>query len=126
MEGHRPQLEVAVHARRERARGQRPYRARLAGFDAHRGLCGSTPITTVVSVLLQQNRTVVRRVGQRWYEHSTPLLSVDKALRDVNDLRAAVAAFADLYYREWLIEKNGHRTPHETYRDWLARTEPAA
>lgn len=34
---------------------------------------------------------------------------------DVDQLRIAVANFTRLYNSEWLIEKNGHRTPRETY-----------
>lgn len=35
--------------------------------------------------------------------------------RDADELAAAVAAFVDLYNREWLIERHGHRTPREAY-----------
>ena len=40
------------------------------------------------------------------------------ALREDTDaLRQAVAEFTELYNTCWLIEKNGHRTPRETYID---------
>jgi hypothetical protein len=37
-----------------------------------------------------------------------------------------VAAFVELYNGEWLIERLGHRTPRETYAQWLAGTERVA
>jgi transposase InsO family protein len=41
----------------------------------------------------------------------------------IEELQAAVRAFAELYNREWLIERHGHRTPREAY---LAATGAAA
>jgi transposase InsO family protein len=41
----------------------------------------------------------------------------------IEELEAAVRAFAELYNREWLIERHGHRTPREAY---LAATGAAA
>ena len=46
-----------------------------------------------------------------------------KAWRDVDELAAAVRAFVELYNRQWLIERHGHRTPKEAY---LAFVEAAA
>ena len=34
---------------------------------------------------------------------------------DLDDLRRGVADFVELYNREWLIERHGHRTPREAY-----------
>jgi transposase InsO family protein len=39
---------------------------------------------------------------------------------DVDDLRQGVAAFVDAYNNEWLIERLGHRTPREAFRDATA------
>lgn len=41
----------------------------------------------------------------------------------IEALEAAVRAFVELYNREWLIERHGHRTPREAY---LAAMEAAA
>jgi transposase InsO family protein len=43
---------------------------------------------------------------------------------DVDDLRQGVDAFIELYNNEWLIERLGHRTPREAFRD--ATTAEAA
>jgi putative transposase len=40
---------------------------------------------------------------------------VGPQLRNIDDLRQAVAAFVELYNTHWLIERLGHRTPRETY-----------
>ena len=34
---------------------------------------------------------------------------------DLDDLRQGVADFVELYNREWLIQRHGHRTPREAY-----------
>ena len=39
---------------------------------------------------------------------------------DVDDLRQGVAAFIETYNNEWLIERLGHRTPREAFRDATA------
>jgi putative transposase len=41
---------------------------------------------------------------------------------DVDDLRQAVAAFTTTYNHEWLIERLGHRTPHEAFIEATAAT----
>lgn len=41
----------------------------------------------------------------------------------IEELQEAVRAFVELYNREWLIERHGHRTPREAY---LAATGAAA
>jgi len=58
-------------------------------------------------------------VAERWIKTLKEQCLWARPYRDVDDLRAAVASFTDLYNREWLIEKNGHRTPNETHQDWL-------
>ena len=40
-----------------------------------------------------------------------------RLFEDVDDLRQGVAAFIDAYNNEWLIERLGHRTPREAFRD---------
>ncbi len=40
----------------------------------------------------------------------------------IDDLRDAVRAFAARYNAEWLIEKNGHRSPADTRAAWQAET----
>jgi hypothetical protein len=39
---------------------------------------------------------------------------------NVDDLRQGVAAFIDAYNNEWLIERLGHRTLREAFRDAMA------
>jgi transposase InsO family protein len=43
-----------------------------------------------------------------------------RLFEDVDDLRQGVAAFVDAYNNEWLIERLGHRTPREAFRDAMA------
>jgi transposase InsO family protein len=43
-----------------------------------------------------------------------------RLFEDVDDLRQSVAAFVDAYNNEWLIERLGHRTPREAFRDAMA------
>ena len=43
-----------------------------------------------------------------------------RLFEDVDDLRQGVAAFVDAYNDEWLIERLGHRTPREAFRDAMA------
>ena len=49
-----------------------------------------------------------------------------RTYRNVDDLRQAVADFVELYNTQWLIERLGHRTPRQTYQEWLATQEQAA
>ena len=49
-----------------------------------------------------------------------------RTYRTIDELRQAVADFVELYNREWLIERLGHRTPRETHEQWLAGKEQAA
>ena len=58
------------------------------------------------------------RTGSGVREGGTASLWV-QPYRDVDDLRAAVTAVTDLYNREWLIEKNGHCTPNQSYQGSL-------
>ena len=46
--------------------------------------------------------------------------------RNVDEVRDAVAAFVKLYNEQWLLERLGHRTPRETYQQWLADHQQAA
>jgi putative transposase len=39
---------------------------------------------------------------------------------DVDDLRRGVATFIETYNNEWLIERLGHRTSREAFRDAIA------
>ncbi len=43
-----------------------------------------------------------------------------KLFDDVDDLRQGAADFIELYNEEWLIERLGHRTPREAFRDATA------
>lgn len=36
-----------------------------------------------------------------------------RAFRNLEEVRQAVLNFVDRYNREWRVEKNGFRTPHE-------------
>jgi len=64
--------------------------------------------------------------AERWIKTLKEQCLWARPYRDVDDLRQAVAAFVELYNREWLIERLGHRTPRETYCEWLAAREQAA
>ncbi len=39
-----------------------------------------------------------------------------------DEVRDAIRAFAERYNAEWLIEKNGHRSPLNMRHTWLERT----
>ena len=43
-----------------------------------------------------------------------------RLFEDVDDLRQAVTSFIEAYNNEWLIERLGHRTPREAFRDATA------
>jgi putative transposase len=38
-----------------------------------------------------------------------------KRWNTIEELEVAVRAFVELYNREWLIERHGHKTPREAY-----------
>ena len=42
-----------------------------------------------------------------------------RIVQTIDDVREAVSAFADRYNAEWLIEKNGYRSPREARAEWL-------
>jgi putative transposase len=46
----------------------------------------------------------------------------DRIFRTIDDLRDAVRAFAARYNAEWLIEKNGHRSPADMRAAWQEET----
>jgi transposase InsO family protein len=64
--------------------------------------------------------------AERWIKTLKEQCLWARLYRDVDDLRQAVAAFVELYNTRWLIERLGHRTPQETYQDWLAEKVAAA
>lgn len=64
--------------------------------------------------------------AERWIKTLKEQCLWARSYRTVDELRQAVAGFVELYNREWLIERLGHRTPRETYQQWLADTEQAA
>jgi len=41
-------------------------------------------------------------------------------MRTIDDLRQGVADFIETYDKEWLIERLGHRTPREAFREATA------
>lgn len=45
-----------------------------------------------------------------------------RVFRDIEELRAAVAAFVETYNREWLLEKNGFLSPLQARQRWLETT----
>jgi transposase InsO family protein len=63
---------------------------------------------------------------ERWIKTLKEQCLWARTYRNVDDLRQAVAAFVELYNTQWLIERLGHRTPHETYQTWLADKAAAA
>jgi transposase InsO family protein len=42
-----------------------------------------------------------------------------RVFRDIEELRAAVAAFVETYNREWLLEKNGFLSPLQARQRWF-------
>ncbi len=64
--------------------------------------------------------------AERWIKTLKEQCLWARTYRDVDDLRQAVTGFVELYNREWLIERLGHRTPREAYAQWLADREQAA
>jgi putative transposase len=64
--------------------------------------------------------------AERWIKTLKEQCLWARTYRNVDDLREAVAAFVELYNTSWLIERLGHRTPREAYRDWLADKAAAA
>ena len=64
--------------------------------------------------------------AERWIKTLKEQCLWARPYRNVDDLRQAVAAFVKLYNEQWLIERLGHRTPRETYQQWLATRRPAA
>lgn len=45
-----------------------------------------------------------------------------RVFQTIDDLRAAVRAFVARYNAEWLVEKNGHRSPADMRPDWQDET----
>lgn len=46
-----------------------------------------------------------------------------RVFQNVADVRRAVAEFVERYNDQWLVEKNGFRSPRKIRRDWQARQE---
>jgi putative transposase len=46
----------------------------------------------------------------------------DRIFQTVDDVRDAVRAFVARYNAEWLIEKNGHRSPADMRATWQQGT----
>lgn len=64
--------------------------------------------------------------AERWIKTLKEQCLWARSYRNIEELRDAVAAFVELYNTQWLIERLGHRTPRETYKEWLATREQAA
>jgi transposase InsO family protein len=45
-----------------------------------------------------------------------------RIFQTIDDLRSAVRSFVGRYNAEWLIEKNGHRSPADMRAAWLDQT----
>ena len=45
-----------------------------------------------------------------------------RIFRTIDEVREAVRAFVARYNAEWLIEKNGHRSPLDARAAWLEQT----
>ncbi len=46
-----------------------------------------------------------------------------RVFQNVVDVRRTVAEFVERYSDQWLVEKNGFRSPRQTRRDWQVRQE---
>lgn len=64
--------------------------------------------------------------AERWIKTLKEQCLWAKAYHNADELRAAVAAVVALYNSQGLIERPSHRTPKETYQQWLANQEQAA
>jgi len=64
--------------------------------------------------------------AERWIKTLKEQCLWARTYRTVDDLRDAVIAFVELYNTQWLIERLGHRTPRETYQQWLAEQTAVA
>ncbi len=42
-----------------------------------------------------------------------------RAFQTIDDVREAVSALTARYNAEWLIEKNGYRSPRDARAEWL-------
>ncbi len=45
-----------------------------------------------------------------------------RVFQTIDEVRGAIRAFATRYNAEWLIEKNGHRSPLDRRDAWLDQT----
>jgi len=62
------------------------------------------------------------RVAERFNRTLKEQIVYGRVFRDLDELRAAVAAFVETYNREWLLEKNGYLSPLETRQRWPEAT----
>jgi transposase InsO family protein len=58
-------------------------------------------------------------VAERFNRTLKEQIIYGRVFRDLQELRAAVAAFVESYNREWLLEKNGYLSPLEVRQRWL-------
>lgn len=58
-------------------------------------------------------------VAERFNRTLKEQIIYGRVYQDVEELRAAVAAFVETYNREWLLEKNGYLSPLEARQGWL-------
>jgi transposase InsO family protein len=64
--------------------------------------------------------------AERWIKTLKEQCLWARTYRTIDELRVAVASFVETYNNQWLIERLGHRTPRETYRQWLADPKQVA
>lgn len=59
-------------------------------------------------------------VAERFFKTLKEQVIHGRIYRNVEDLRVAVVAFVNLYNQQWMVEKNGFKTPTEMRSAWLA------
>ena len=57
-------------------------------------------------------------VAERFFRTFKEQVIHGRIYRTIDDVRAAVRKFFELYNAEWLIEKNGLRSPRQTRFAW--------
>ncbi len=65
-------------------------------------------------------------VAERFFRTFKEQIVHGRIYRDVEDLRAAAVAFVRLYNHQWLVEKNGFKSPTERRSAWLASQQKVA
>ncbi len=64
-------------------------------------------------------------VAERFIRIIKELLIYGRVSQNLQEVREAVRHFVDTYNREWLVEKNGFKSPWQARAQWLAQASLA-